>query len=480
MLTRRCGRTLLSLLTAAVAWTASPRDARANGRYPYAQQLIVDSRDERSFLLRATYGILTSNDGGETWFWICEAAIGYDPTEDPMMAALASNTVIAGTSRGLFATADRGCSWPLDPTIGAQFVRDVATEDGGSRALALAVTVQSNGSYTTVVYRSDGADAGAPAWSTFGTQVADDLIPTTLDPAPSDDQRIYVAGATQSSGDAGAAGRGVIVRTRDGGASWERREIPGTGASSLPYIAAVSPTNPDVVYVRVQGAFDGVHPVQSWLLYTSDAGDHWKEIFRGNADLLGFALSTGGDTVFAGLGDTHDPNRPVDATALGLYRASTADLRFTRVMEGQVGCLTATARSLYVCGGTASNHFELGVSHDQGESVTPLLRYGGVRGPLACSAETAQASQCAPIWKYNCQPMGSCPVPDGGTSGDTSSSGGCGCGSPGSKSSKPSSGVGTARLDMVPDSLETEAGLLVLAGGIARRLWRKRGRRDRA
>jgi hypothetical protein len=392
-----------------------------------------------------------------------------------MMAALASGAVIAGTSQGLFATTDGGCSWPLDATIGKQFVRDVATEGTGTTALALAVTVESDGRYTSVIYRSLAADAGAPAWSRTGTVVAEDVVPTTLDPAPSDARRVYVAGGALGNVDGGTHGSGVLVRTRDGGASWEQREIPGTSSSNLPYIAAVSPTNPDALYVRVQGAFDGVNPVQSWLLYTEDAGDHWTEVFRGKADLLGFALSKSGDTVFAGLGDTHDPNRPVDSTVLGLYRASTVDRHFTRVLEGQVGCLTTTADSLYVCGSTATDHFEIGVSHDAGDTVTPLLKSGGIRGPLTCPVDTAQATQCVPAWQYACQSLSSCPL-DGGSGGGGGGNGGGCCGSP-----RPSMGssLGTARLDMFADSFETGLGLLVVAAGFTRRLLRK-SRRDRS
>jgi len=467
-------RAALALLAVSLSILAGTRVALANGRYPYAQQLIVDPSDPGRLFLRATYGLLATSDGGATWSWICDAAVGYDPQEDPMLAALADGTVLAGASKGLFATSDHGCSWLADPTIGSRFVRDLATEDGASRALALAVSVGGDGTYHTTIFRSGGLDAGVATWSAIGPAMPD-VVPTTLDPAPSDPGRIYVAGATTSGADAGADGRGVLLRSRDGGATWEVRDIPGTTARALPFIAAVHPTKPDVLYVRVQGAFDGIDPVESRLLYSEDAGDHFQQVFRGTADMLGFALGTDGSRVFVGLGDTHDPNRPVDASVLGMYRSSAPNFQFTRVLDGQVGCLTVAGDSLYVCGGTSTDQFELAVSHDGGDSLAPLLKFGGVAGPLACPATSLETTQCAPIWKYNCGPIGSCPT-DAGSGGRStgSSNSGCGCGSPGSKPGKPGTSIGTARLGMTSDSLEELAPLLFLAAGFLRRLARRK------
>src|SRR5262249_61735009 len=84
----------------AVALTAAPVPALANGRYPLSQQLLSDPSNPSAFYLRATYGILASRDAGASWSWICESGVGYESGEDPMMGIYADGTVMAGAFPG--------------------------------------------------------------------------------------------------------------------------------------------------------------------------------------------------------------------------------------------------------------------------------------------------------------------------------------------------------------------------------------------
>ena len=70
--------------------------------------------------------------------------------------------------------------------------------------------------------------------------------------------------------------------------------IPGSDDTHLPYIGAVDPQNPDVLYVRLDGS-----PTDQ-LLVSRDGGATWTKVFEtkipepgDTADLLGFALSPG-------------------------------------------------------------------------------------------------------------------------------------------------------------------------------------------
>jgi len=306
-----------------------PSAALANGRYPLAQQLLVDPSDPAHLFLRSTYGVLSTTDTGATWSWLCESGIGYDPGEDPMMAILGDGSVLAGASTGLFVTRDRGCSWPKDATISQRFVRDLAPESDGVHALALTVLVRGDGHYDTGIWRSPDH---AATWAALPKMTADSVLPFTLDPAPSDLQRIYVTGAVfPDTNDAGAAssgdGPGALFRSKDGGATWEQRLISGTSRQSAPFIAKVHPTDPDTLFVRVRGEWNGTDKVESWLLYSNDAGETWRELFRANADMLGFAIAPDG-SVLLGMGDTRDVLRPVDTSVLGIYRGSPPDFAF--------------------------------------------------------------------------------------------------------------------------------------------------------
>jgi photosystem II stability/assembly factor-like uncharacterized protein len=452
--------------------------ALANGRYPLAQQLLVDPQDPAHLFLRSTYGVLTTSDAGTTWSWLCEAGIGYDSGEDPMMAILGDGSVLAGASTGLFVTRDGGCSWPKDATLGDRFVRDLAAESDGSGVLAVTVVVRNDGHYDAGLWRSPDR---AGTWTSLGNVTAESVLPFTLDPAPSDSRRIYVTGAVlPAMGDAGAAssgdGPGALFRSRDGGATWERRPIPGTSRQSAPYIAKVDPKDPDGLYVRVRGEWNGTDPVQSWLLYSNDGGNTWRELFRAKADMLGFAIAPDG-SVLVGMGDTRDIMRPVDTTVLGVYRGSPPDFAFSRSFEGQVGCLTYSGSSLYVCGGQERDGFELGVSTD-GATFAPVFRYGTVEGPLACAADTPQAMQCTSQWVFACRGLGKCPHVDAGaepSAGPAGSSGCCGSARPAPDEPK----TGTARLDMLPGPDGGWLATGAIGVGLLRRLLRRLRRGER-
>jgi hypothetical protein len=454
-----------------VVLTAVPGPALANGRYPLSQQLVSDPSNTSAFYLRATYGIIASRDAGASWWWICESGVGYDSGEDPMMGIFADGTVMAAAHSGLYVTHDGGCAWNTAPDLGDLYVRDVALDATKSVAFAVTIAVEEDATYDSVVWRSSDS---AATWTALGPSIAKSLNPATIDVAPSDASRLYVSGADFTVLDAGVSNApGMLLRSRDGGATWEQRRIPGSSQGSTPYIAAVHPTNPDVLYVRVRGEWDGINPVQSALLYTTDAGDTWKELFRRNADMLGFALSKDGSSVLVGMGDTRDVLRPVDKSVLGLYRATAPGFVFDRPYANQVACLAYVGDSLYVCGSQESSRFELGVSSDDGTTITPVFEYGSVKGPLECPKGSPEKAICEPLWIYNCRGLGECPTDAGAPGKSGGGSSGC-CGS--SSNSGSNNDIGISRSDMIPDA---GGWLAILAAGASlfrRALGRKRGR----
>lgn len=409
---RKPSRLLVAVLFS-VAAQFGARPAKANGRYPAAQQLVLDPGNPNRLWLRATYGVLTSGDKGKTWDWICESAIGYGPREDPLLAVSADGQVFAAAAEGLLQTSDRGCSWSRNPEIGSTNVLDIALERDQKHLLAL-TQVPVDDHYQLLVHRSDSETRH---FETVGEPPFTDLIGYTIDPAPSDANRIYVTAAVfrttpapdESDVPEGPPdGPGVLLRSEDGGATWSRSLIPGASIQHAPFIAAVDPTNPDVLYVRTQGAINADGFVESALLYTDDAGETWREIFRGPGDLLGFALSADGTRVSVGLGDTLDRARPVDRDAIGIYRAETATFEFERVFVGQVGCLNESGDRLFVCGNQDSEGFELGVSTDQGGTIAKVLSLGEVRGPVSCPTGALTPRVCSSEWKSACSLVGQC------------------------------------------------------------------------
>lgn len=417
-------------LGAAWAFAAcmSAETVHANGRYTRAQQLLVDPGTPDRLWLRATYGVLTSGDHGRTWQWICETALGISDGEDPAMVITTDGAVLVGGSTGLFRTDDHGCSFHPQGDI-SEYVVDLATYDGGGSVIALTNVIEQTGASDLFLWRS--TDAGRH-FSKIGAAMSTDLFGMTLDAAPSDPTRVYVTGVPASGPvPIDPTTPGTLLRSRDAGSSWERVTIAGTDYQDWPMIAAVHPTNPDLLYVRVRGASSLDSPIQSWLLSSTDAGTTFTEVFRGPAEMFGFALSGDATTVLLGLGDSYDLSnqRPVDRSALGVYRASASDFQFTRGLQGQVGCLTRDGSDLYVCSTHASLGFELGISHDLGTTATPVLDFGPNIGLPVCDAAGSTAQICSDLWTYVCRSLGACGGSvDAGPVRAAEARGGCGCG----------------------------------------------------
>lgn len=411
----------------ALASCLSAESVHANGRYTRAQQLLVDPGTPDRMWLRATYGVLTSGDRGRTWQWICETALGISDGEDPALVVTSDGGVLVGGSTGLFRTDDHGCSFHPQGDI-SEYVVDLATYDGGASVIALTNVIEQSGASDLFLWRSTD---GGRHFSKVGTAMSRDLFGMTLEAAASDSTRVYVTGVPASGpAPVDPTTPGTLLRSRDAGTTWERVTIAGTDYQNWPMIAAVHPTNPDGLYVRVRGASSLGTPIQSWLLYSTDAGTTFTEVFRGPAEMFGFSLFDGAATVLLGLGDSYDLShqRPVDRSALGVYRASTSDFGFTRGLQGQVGCLTRDGSDLYVCSTHESLGFELGISRDLGATAKPVLDFGPNIGLPICDAAGSTAQICSDLWSYACRSLGACgDSADAGPVRAVAARGGCGC-----------------------------------------------------
>src|SRR5262245_38736021 len=72
-------------------------DAHANGRFPESLRLLEHPGNPDRLYLGATFGLLVSQDRGESWFSICEQAFALQYVEgDPLLEVLPDGTVLAG------------------------------------------------------------------------------------------------------------------------------------------------------------------------------------------------------------------------------------------------------------------------------------------------------------------------------------------------------------------------------------------------
>ncbi len=362
--------------------------------------------------MSGTYGLLVTSDRGASWRHVCETAYGErDLSVDALVALTPDGTLLAGIYSGVSRAAGDPCGF--ERTLGRsnrEAVPDFAlAQSKPGHVVAALATLLEDGTSTNQLYRSE--DDGR-SWSAVGRALPGELrVVLTLDVAPTDEQRVYVSGL-------GKLGEGVLLRSDDGGESFEALAIPTDAAlAELPFIAAVDPENPDALYVRTDlWAYDdetGVARANDALLYSEDGGTSFSELKRAGGKLFGFALSPDATEVLIGYGDPLEAGRAriLDPEALGIYRATKGSAEFSKLYAGSIGCLTWTTAGIYACTHEVHTGFSLGLSATADFSLEapprfePLLRLRNVAGPIECAACTAGAS-CASYWLSTCQSWG--------------------------------------------------------------------------
>jgi photosystem II stability/assembly factor-like uncharacterized protein len=408
--------TFLGAIAATVTFLAV-RPASANGRFPASNQIIFSPTNENVIVGRATWAVLPSTDNGKTWGYLCEDTLalpGAASYEDPELGLTANNALIAGLSIptvGLDVSSDLGCNWNCigGPLANQQIADVVVRPDLPHQVLALTGTSYTiaDGATTSQVYQS--TDDGA-TWTALGSPLDSTVTVATIDVANGDPNRIYVSGTRAFNTSRTAS----LFVSMDAGTTWVEHPVtqfnpsipcvdtPGTECPSEDslFIAAVDQTDPNRVYLRSNGLAGTGTPGSSRLYVTTDGGQTFQVAksfvlptqqssdFIVIGEMLGFALTPDGSTVYIGTRET------------GLWKASKADLAFTQVNPKiQVQCLAARQTSagvaeLWACAPEISG-FVIGKSTNGGVSFTPMMaQVTSTSGLVACSPSGTTSSAC--------------------------------------------------------------------------------------
>lgn len=371
--TRSLASALAGLVT--VALVCSTESARANGRFPLAQAIeSVPGSDGSTIFLRATFGILVSRDAGKTWRWICERALGYEGSWDPPIAVTRDGRLWVGLERGLVSTID-GCTVDTAAELAGETIKDMTTDPQGETLWILTGPPDRRGA---IWRRSPGPNAKLERIGLM----PEDINPMTIEVAPSKPSRIYVTGQPYGTV------RGWLFRSDDGGKtmSGAKNELANSGPL---FIAAVDPKEPNRVLLR------HLHTTGSTVLVTPDGGKTFKEVLAMPSAMYGFAKSADGLTYWAGSGLAEH----------GIYQSTDRGEHFERVSNHGVLCLhSAPGDRLFVC----ENPFKLGapaigVSSDQGKTVTAIATFGDIKGAVTCDPDgggrpDAAVGLCADAW----------------------------------------------------------------------------------
>ncbi len=395
---------------------ALPRIAEANGRFPAANQLVRRPASKDQYMLRATFGLLISNDGAKTWDWVCEQAVGYQSSKDPPVAYTAGGAMIVGTFTAVSRSTD-ACQWDPIAVIPNKFVSDLTVRRDRPTTGLVLISPFADSDGATLLYDTrlfeitDDGKTGTQRY-TFDSTLLGYGVETAGAAAPG---RVYVTAGRNN----GPKNFPVLLVSDDDGMTFIERPIPTDPALEHSiYIAGVDPTFPDRVYLRTTGTIDGGANVMipyNRLWITEDAGKTWKAIFTAQGNmLLGFALSDDGSKVYVG-GPLH-----------GLNVAARSDFQFQKTSDIALQCLAMLDGVLWAC---SSTQFALGTTTDDGKSFTPMLQLGQIRGPMSCPPTSSfNTVGCLLVWPpvRDALKIDAGPRPDGGTDGGAGG-GGCSC-----------------------------------------------------
>lgn len=354
-----------------------PAAALAHARPAVLNRVRVDRRDPRHLVAQATWGLAVSRDGGERWRWSCAAVIGVDPRfEDPVMLIGDEGRVLMATYGGLFVSDADGCDWsPVDGPVGERWVIDVVRDPSDPERL-YAVTTDVLASDQLFVSEDEGQ-----TWSERGAAAADLLLQSAL-VAPSASGRVYLSADIPGLPE---DRRTLVLRSDDGGRTRTPIEFEGlVGDERLLRIAAVDPTDPDVLYARVVET-GGAAIDPSRLVRSEDGGETWATVLE--QTMLGdVVVAPDGATVWTGSRDG------------GVFRSDDGGRTFAAVHPDlPVTCLSLRDGALEACTDDARAGFALATSADRGATWTPTLELARVDEMVECPRCSGVGVAC-PGW----------------------------------------------------------------------------------
>jgi hypothetical protein len=213
------------------------------------------------------------------------------------------------------------------------------------------------------IWKTANATSGSPAWTPqTDTQSSLSIGTLEFDPTDSTNQTLVAgAGRFSSFGRSGGARIGLL-RTADGGASWNA--VDGGGVLIGLNISGVAPRGQTII-LSANTADD---PARQGIWRSIDTGNTWTQVSGG----AGTGLPTG-----ASSGLTGDPTNPArlftNAGGTGLYRSTDTGATWSRVGNTAMNALISGAGRVKVAVGRSNNVYAAIV---QGGQLAGLFRSG--------------------------------------------------------------------------------------------------------
>lgn len=347
--------------------------ARADGAFPDSQNVLLPLEELDRIILATNFGLVVTEDGGEHWRYSCES----QATANGRLYSLGpgpDHRIFSVSDFGAAVSADLGCTWRLGggPFDGGQVFDVFPHPADPARVLAVARPPATAGPAPTSVFESqDGGLTysrllfpGPAAGGISGVEIA-----------RGDPLTMYVTLFEMAATDTSPHPR--LARTADGGQTWQTVDLePMLGASRVA-IAAVDPTLPQRLFLRVGGTNEQMRSVDS-LAVSSDGGSTFNTpVSLTGGTLTAFLVRTNGTVLVSGL---------LGATVVG-YRSRDGGATFASWRSGlHPRGFAERGGTLFVAADDTTDGFALASSEDDGDTWAPRLRFGDIEAIRACVA----------------------------------------------------------------------------------------------
>jgi hypothetical protein len=379
----------------------------ADGAFPDELSVYLPPNDPTKIMLGTNFGLVVSQDSGQSWRFICELYItnsGADIVNYYKIGA--DGAIIAITFVNLWRSSDGGCSWTRGGgTVTSLDVTD-AFIDPNDPTFVLALALNNGSNPGSGIYPSHdgGLTFGPPLYTTT------DLL-TGIEIARSDGNVIY---ATQvHAANSGGQGSAYLLRSSDRGLHWTPQQLQ-ISTSTVPRIAAVDAANADTVYLR--------------LLALPDSKDQIAVTIDGGKTLSPAATLTGGNVFFTSFLRANDGTLYAGTSSSDLYVQPPGTSGFTKRAGPRARCLgqrIGESRT-YACGDGFLDGYNLGYSDDGANTFKPMMKFTDIAGPLTCPAvQNFCAIQYQNLMQQLLGNDAGTSVPDGGSTSRADGSGSC-------------------------------------------------------
>ena len=383
--------------------------ASANGRPPATSSIAFRQGHESDIVVGLTFGLVVSHDGGATWGWMCEDAIGYSGTYDPSYEYSATGGVFATTFKGLKVMRD-SCTFSTPPSV-ATFASAATLGPAPENALYYTAVQSADATHPIAdfhIYKSVDDGMTFPVVASAAAATETNVWWQSIVVAPSDPLRVYLSGYRYPPG-IDTVRDHLLFRSDDGGATWQQLATTGFTPlmpNSVLHIAGIWANNPDHVYVRVE-RYDNT--LSDAIYVSSNKGATWKPIETKPTTIGAFVARAAVNSL-----GNHD--LVLGTRELGAEISHDDGANWEPLAGApHMGCLVENAAGeLWACtqnfGFSAVQPDDAGVMKTSDlVTWTKVLRYQDLTEAASCAAGTIQHDTCAPLWCAVCAQLGCTP-----------------------------------------------------------------------